>query len=608
MGYALILVAVVMAGVAVWLFLHARHAAQPSPVDAAGLGAADYASMLNALGDAIYLREEGGRVLHANPACAQLLGLQDPAEMRGHNILEFVRNVSEATLSKENELVLGVRTRVAQTQQEYTVTRRDGQSFPAEIRVSRCRYDDQAAVLVQMRDVSERKQYEELMVQHVTVDEVTQLPNRRLMMDRLRQAIILGKRGGGSFAVMLIDLDHFKRINDSRGHTLGDALLSGAAQRLRDIVREADTVARFGGDEFVVILTEPDPDAAPLRVEYAAQRVVQAFQEPFLVDGLQAVVTASVGIAMWPEDGDDPDTLMRNADTAMYEVKKSTRNSFCLFNRDMNQRVQDSLRIDAHLRQALDRKELRVLFQPIVDASTSRMMKVEALLRWQSTELGNVPPDTFIPIAEETGQINAIGLWVLEESCRRLRELQSRRVDDTPLTVSVNVSARQLRDEKFAAIVADVLHLTGLQANQLELELTERTIIDDDEVIIANLTALHKQGISLSLDDFGTGYSSLSYLTRFPLSTVKLDRAFVQDIEHNVQSLQLATAIISMCRSLGLALVAEGVETQHQARLLGKHGCRFLQGYHFSRPVNPADIPGVAGFQPAEDLAARAAS
>ncbi|GAA5165490.1 putative bifunctional diguanylate cyclase/phosphodiesterase [Viridibacterium curvum] len=598
LGYALILIAIVMAGAAAWQFLPRDRSAARRSGEVTGPGAADYASMLNALGDAIYLREEGGRVLHANPACAQLLGLQDPAEMRGQNILEFFRDVSEATLSKENELVLSARTNMAQVLQECSVTRRDGRSFPAEKRVSRCRYGDTAAVLVQMRDVSERKQYEELMVQHVTVDEVTRLPNRRLMMDRLRQAIILGKRGGGNFAVMLIDLDHFKRINDSRGHTLGDALLSGAAQRLRETVREADTVARFGGDEFVVILTEPDPSAAPLRVEYAAQRVVQAFQEPFLVDGLQAVVTASVGIALWPADGDDPDTLMRNADTAMYEVKKSSRNSFCLFNREMNQRVQDSLRIDAHLRQALERKEMRVLFQPIVEASTGRMMKVEALLRWQSAELGNVPPDQFIPVAEETGQIVAIGLWVLEESCRRVRELQAVREDSVPLTVSVNVSARQLQDERFASIVSDVLRITGLPANQLELELTERIIIDDDRAVLANITALHEMGISLSLDDFGTGYSSLSYLTRFPLNTVKLDRAFVRDIEFNMQSLHLATAIIAMCRSLGLALVAEGIETQPQAELLGNHGCRYLQGYHFSRPVNPADIPQIAGFQP----------
>jgi diguanylate cyclase (GGDEF)-like protein len=416
-------------------------------------------------------------------------------------------------------------------------------------------------------------------------------------MERLGQAIAMGRRGGGACAVMMIDLDHFKRINETRGHTIGDALLSHAAQRLRETLREADTVARFGGDEFVVVLTEANSGGIPLRAEYAAQRVVESFHQAFLFDEMQVVTTASVGIAVWPEDGDDPDTLVRNADTAMYEVKKSTRNGFCMFNRDMNVRVQNVLRIDAQLRLALDGGQMRVVFQPIVDAITHRMMKVEALLRWRNTTLGDVPPDHFIPVAEETGQINAIGAWVLEESCRELLRLQAQREDGAPLTMSVNVSARQLSEPAFATTVGDILTRTGMPAAQLELELTERILIADNPAVLEAIAVLHRLGVSLSLDDFGTGYSSLSYLTRFPLSTIKLDRSFVRDIETNPQSLQLATAVIAMCRSLGLALVAEGVESGDQAQLLRQQGCRYLQGYYFGRPVSPQELTATAGFQ-----------
>jgi diguanylate cyclase (GGDEF)-like protein len=504
------------------------------------------------------------------------------------------------SLAEENTR-LGAPEAAAGFQHEINIERHDGRNFPVERRLSRFRIEEGAGatdgVLVQMRDLTERKQYEDKLVQQVTVDEITQLPNRRMLMDRLHQALAMARRGGTACAVMMIDLDHFKRINETRGHTLGDALLARAAQRLRNTMREADTVARFGGDEFVVVLTEADPVASPLRVEYAAQRVVEAFQHPFLFDEMQVVTTASVGIAVWPVDGDDADTLVRNADTAMYEIKKSTRNGFCLFNREMNVRVQNILRIDAQLRGALDRQQLRMVFQPIVDATTHRMMKVEALLRWRSATLGDVPPDQFIPVAEETGQINAIGAWVLEESCRKLLQLQALREDGAPLTMSVNVSARQLIEPDFASVVDDVLMRTGMPPNQLELELTERILIDDNPAVLDTLAALRKRGISLSLDDFGTGYSSLSYLTRFSLNTVKLDRSFVRDIGCNPQSLHLATAVIAMCRSLGLALVAEGVENADQADLLRQRGCGFLQGYYFGRPVSAEEVACVSGFQ-----------
>jgi diguanylate cyclase (GGDEF)-like protein/PAS domain S-box-containing protein len=576
-----------------------RHATTEADAKAA---AVRLNGVIESLSDSLYVRDAAGCIVMANSACARMLGHTSSADLVGRNVHEFMDITPEALAHENTQLVQsGASGGTCALQHEVKIKRQDGKCLPVDVRLSCFRIEERElvreGVLVQMRDLTERLHYEEKLVQQVTIDEITQLPNRRMLMDRLRQALAMGRRGGGACAVMMIDLDHFKRINEARGHTIGDALLARAAERLRETLREADTVARFGGDEFVVVLTEPDSIASPLRVEYAAQRVVEAFQHPFVFDEMQVVTTASVGIAVWPVDGDDADTLVRNADTAMYEIKKSTRNGFCLFNREMNVRVQNILRIDAQLRGALERQQFRVVFQPIVDASTHRMMKVEALLRWRSATLGDVPPDHFIPVAEETGQISAIGAWVLEESCRKLIELQALREDGEPLMMSVNVSARQLIDTDFATTVSDILARTGMPAEQLELELTERILIDDNPAVLHTIAMLRARGISLSLDDFGTGYSSLSYLTRFPLSTVKLDRSFVRDIETNPQSLQLATAVIAMCRSLGLALVAEGVETSDQADLLRLRGCRYLQGYYFGRPVSAEDVSTTSGFQ-----------
>lgn len=555
-------------------------------------------SVIESLSDSIYVRDTAGCVIMANSACARMLGHADPIELIGRSTCELVHGMTKECIAQENEQMRKLEA-ASVFSHETSLKRHDGTPFPVERRLSRFRVGDETAgaegVLVQMRDLTERKAYEEKLIEQVTVDEITQLPNRRMFMDRLHQALAMARRSGGCCAVMMIDLDHFKRINETRGHVFGDALLARAAERLRHTLREADTVARFGGDEFVVVLTEADAVSSPLRVEYAAQRVIEAFQSPFSWEEMQVVTTASVGIAMWPTDGDDADTLLRNADTAMYEIKKSTRNGFCLFNREMNLRVQNILRIDAQLRGALIRQQFRVVFQPIVDAISHRMMKVEALLRWRSSTLGDVPPDQFIPVAEETGQIGLIGAWVLEEACHKLVQLQALRQDGAPLIVSVNVSARQLVELNFVDLVDDILRRTGVAPAQLELELTERIFVDDNPVVLDTIRNLRALGISLSLDDFGTGYSSLSYLTRFPLDTIKLDRSFVRDIETNPQSLQLAAAVIALCSSLGLALVAEGVETRDQADLL--RGCRYLQGYYFGQPVSAEDLALAPGFQ-----------
>jgi diguanylate cyclase (GGDEF)-like protein/PAS domain S-box-containing protein len=598
--FAIILVVLVV-GLA---YGFARRTASPATVPAPALEVAPapavadvdaLAHLLEAIPEGLCICDLNGCIRLANSACANWFGAADKQSLVGKMPSHFLAAESSSLIALQFAGLRPEQRRAAVF--EHDLMLQDGGSFPVEICVSRCADErGQDAVLLQFRDIALRRRYEERWVEQLMVDDVTELPNRRMLMDRLHQALAMGRRGAGACAVMMIDLDHFKRINETGGHNLGDALLAAAAQRLRVTVREADTVARFGGDEFVVVLSEPDPHAAPLRVEYAAQRVVAAFQEPFEFGDIQIVTTASVGIAVWPTDGDDPDTLIRNADTAMYEIKQSTRNGFCLFNREMNLRVRNSLRIDASLRLALERNELRVVFQPIVDANSRRVMKAEALLRWHNPELGNIPPDRFIPLAEETGQIVAIGAWVLEESCRQLLLLQAQRGDGLPLMMSVNVSARQLSEPDFAASVAQTIAQFGVPPHQLELELTERILVDDNPVVHDNIRALDALGVSLSLDDFGTGYSSLSYLTRFPLDTVKLDRSFVQDIDSNPQSLQLATAVIAMCSSLGLALVAEGVENGAQAELLRSRGCGYLQGYHFGRPVPPAELARVPGF------------
>jgi diguanylate cyclase (GGDEF)-like protein len=469
-----------------------------------------------------------------------------------------------------------------------TFTLHNGTKLPVEMMGSPYIERGRLYCLVQLLDISERKKKDDLLYQAARIDPVTGFFNRHALSTLLAQEIGKAAAAGRECAVLFLDLDKFKRVNDSFGHAIGDELLRQAAHRLHAVLRPNDVLARFGGDEFIIVVPDLAAGAAARMATQCAERVIGAMSVRFDLSPHAVGVSASVGVACYPLHGSDSDMLIRNADIAMYEAKKAGRGELRFFNDAMNAAAKDALVIDGALRGAIEAGEFSLLYQAIVDAHTGKLAKVEALLRWTSAELGPMRPDRFIPVAEDSGMIVPIGTWVLNEACRQMALWRQGPLDG--LTISINVSALQLADPAFVTLVEQALAGNGLGGHRLELELTERVLIDDGGHVHAVLQRLRALGVSISLDDFGTGYSSLSYLTRFQLNTLKIDRAFVMDIEHSERSNSLVNAIIAMGHSLGLQLVAEGVETAGQAAILEKMGCHYLQGYHFSRPIPPDEL------------------
>ena len=431
----------------------------------------------------------------------------------------------------------------------------------------------------------ERKRYQEQLEHQANYDGLTGLPNRNLLLDRLRQAVF-AQRQVRSIAVVFIDLDHFKFINDSLGHNAGDRLLQQMAERLRSVVRDGDTVSRLGGDEFILILNDQQNEEVMFR---AMQRIISKVSEPLSIDGRELVVTCSAGVSLHPQDGPDIETLLKNADAAMYRAKEHGRNNFQFYTVEMNRLVNERLALESSLRRALERNELLLHYQPKLNLKSGAIVGAEALVRWQHPERGLIYPELFIPLAEETGLIVQIGEWVLRTACAQNRAWQDAGLP--PLTVSVNLSARQFRQESLIKTVSKILSDTGLRADHLEMELTESIVMHNAEAAIAVLKGLKELGVQLSVDDFGTGYSSLSYLTNLPIGILKIDRAFVRDISARTGRGDglLAQAIISLGHSLNLKVVAEGVENEEQLKFLKAHRCDEAQGYYFSHPVPPEE-------------------
>lgn len=419
-------------------------------------------------------------------------------------------------------------------------------------------------------------------------DALTQLPNRALFDDRLRQALAHAQRFHHRVAVFLLDFDRFKVINDCLGHAIGDQLLVAIANRLRDCVRQGHTLARFGGDEFTLILPNIDQprDALPL-----AQSIVQAFHRPVQCEGHEMQLTASIGICVYPEDGEEPGTLIRNADMAMYQAKERGGNRYQFFSSDLGRRFAERLRLERLLNKALERNEFQLYYQPQINRH-HRLVGVEALLRWRQPELGSIPPETFIPIAEETGLILPLGEWVVIEACRQASRWQRSGME--PLRVSVNLSPRQFHLPDLARFVDEKLRETGLEPHNLGLEITETGIMEDRIGTIRTLKTLDEMGVYLSIDDFGTGYSSLGYLKRFPIDALKIDRSFVRDIQVNRDDSVLTAAIIYLAHSLNVEVVAEGVETVEQHRILSEYGCDYVQGFLFGKPMEADKLEAFA--------------
>ena len=431
-----------------------------------------------------------------------------------------------------------------------------------------------------------KKAHEQLLqtekrIRHMALhDALTSLPNRALLQDRVTQAIAQADRAGRSMALMFVDLDNFKHINDSLGHIVGDRLLCEVSNRLKQCVRKSDTVARLGGDEFVICVTGLDNgnQAASL-----AQKILAALEQPLLIDGMDLHTSGSIGIGMYPDDGDNVEALMRAADTAMYHAKSKGRGNFQFFTAALDHAAQQRLSIESRLRMALPKGEFQLHYQPQVDIATGRIVSVEALLRWRHPGRGFVPPLEFIPIAEESGMIMRIGEWVLEEACNQLRRWRD--AGHETLCVAVNLSARQMLQPDFADQVQAILARTGLPTSALDLEITESVLMQPGEESTATLKRLFDMGVQLSVDDFGTGYSSLAYLKRFPIHALKIDRSFVSGIGQDPSDAAIVSTIIVMARNLRLKVIAEGVETGDQAAFLAKNGCALAQGYYYSRPI-----------------------
>jgi diguanylate cyclase (GGDEF)-like protein/PAS domain S-box-containing protein len=458
---------------------------------------------------------------------------------------------------------------------------KDGSHLPFESTRHVLRSGGSTIIAAISRDIRARLAIEEKVAYLAQFDALTGLPNRNVFQDRLVQAMALAKRNEWPMAVLFIDLDRFKLVNDTLGHRAGDKLLKLAAERLRSCIRGSDTVGRLGGDEFAAILTEL---SIPSDAGIVAQKIIDVVRQPFDLEGKETYVTASIGITLYPADSDAAETLIMNADAAMYRAKEQGRNNYQYFTRDMNERALQRVRLEAALRRALERKEYRLVYQPKVLLATGKICGFEALLRWDS-EKGTVGPADFIPVLEETGLIVPVGEWVLQTACTQIRAWQQAGLKVPP--VSVNLSARQFEQKNLHEAVHRILAETGVDGSLIEFEITESLLMNDPESAAKTLSSLKESGVRLSMDDFGTGYSSLGYLKRFPIDKLKIDRTFVHDISTDADGAALTRAIIHLAQNLRLKVVAEGVEAEDQLAFLRANGCDEMQGYLFARPTDP---------------------
>lgn len=465
--------------------------------------------------------------------------------------------------------------------------RKDGEIYPEWRSVSPVKDEaGQTTHFVSVfTDISQLKQDKarlEFLAHH---DALTHLPNRTLFEDRLQEALNRAQRHAGKVGLLFIDLDRFKNINDSLGHGVGDLLLQAVTSRLKECVRKTDTVARLGGDEFTVLLDEL---AEPQHAAKVAEKLLAALAQPFKLGGHDLVTSASIGISCYPDDGSDTQTLLKNADAAMYAAKESGRNTYRFFSAEMNASALEMLVMTSNLRVALERDEFFLNYQPIVDLASGNVSALEALLRWKHPELGMIPPVRFIPLAEDSGLIIPIGDWVLKQACAQMKAWQIRGI--APGRMAVNLSVRQFKQKELAQRIAAILNETGLAPQCLELEITESMVMQDPAEAEKVLDQLHEMGIQLAIDDFGTGYSSLSYLKRFPIDFLKIDRSFVQDIPGNPDDVAITRGIVALAKSLDLWVIAEGVETEQQHAFLKAEGCEEAQGYLWSKPRSAEEL------------------
>jgi diguanylate cyclase (GGDEF)-like protein/PAS domain S-box-containing protein len=538
---------------------------------------------LDCIGDAVICTDIGGNITFLNVVAEKLTGWswREAAGLAMTQVAPMLDAASRGTTEVSFGVSAGNGPHVRQPSSRILI-RRDGLEIPIEDSVAAMhdREGMPAGAVVVFRDVSAARAMSLQIAHSAEHDFLTGLPNRMLLNDRIRQAIVSAQRHTKQVAVLFLDLDGFKHINDSLGHSVGDKLLQSISKRLVDCGRAADTVSRQGGDEFVVLLSEVQhsEDAA-----IAAARMLLAVAQAHSVDEHELHVTTSIGVSIYPDDGLDAETLIKNADTAMYQAKENGRQNYQYFKPAMNERAVERQSIEGGLRRALERQEFTLHYQPKVNFSTRAITGVEALIRWTHPIRGSVSPAQFIPIAEDCGLILPIGNWVLRQACEQARTWKNEGLP--PTTMAVNVSAKEFRAEHFLQQLFAILEETGMDPSLLELELTESVLMKHAESAATILRTLRDRGVQVAVDDFGTGYSSLSYLRKFPIDALKIDQSFVGQITTAADDASIVTAVISMAQSLKLRVVAEGVETLEQLEFLDAQQCDEAQGYYFSRPV-----------------------
>jgi diguanylate cyclase (GGDEF)-like protein/PAS domain S-box-containing protein len=554
--------------------------------------------LLHSLPVSVIVVSPEGLIVTANPTAERLLGygrnelagrpaldLHDPEELRRREA-DLVQQLG-VSVSYRFQLIVAAASREGPEDHEWSYLRKDGISVPVSLAVSTM-HDEGGALggfLMVAHDITGRKRAEAYIRRMAHYDALTGLPNRTLLLDRLEMAIRHARRHGEKLAVLMFDLDHFKRINDTLGHQAGDLLLLGVGRRIQQCLREMDTVARFGGDEFVVVL--PGVRGREELVPVVAG-IVEAVTAPLAVDHYELVVTPSIGGCLFPDDGQDASSLLRRADTAMYQAKVGGRGSLQWFTLQMLRQTEEKLALGNAVRRAVEGGEFSIHYQPEISLRDGRVVGMEALLRWPGLPGAAVAPERFVPAAEEAGLIVRLGDWVLRTACRECAGVQ--RQLGEPLMLAVNVSPRQFQQSGLIDTVRRALDESGLDPRQLELEITEGVLMQDLDESASLLAAIRQLGVTVVIDDFGTGYSSLSYLTRFPIDKIKIDRSFVRDLVSDSADAAVVNAIIAMAHSLGIRVVAEGVENRAQQEYLQQRGCDEAQGYYYSKAVPMRDF------------------
>jgi diguanylate cyclase (GGDEF)-like protein/PAS domain S-box-containing protein len=546
---------------------------------------------------AIVVMDKGGHITRVNPAAEKMLWYQESdllgeAYINLHDPHEITQRAGELSsqfgieVFPDHHVFRLAPERGLIDEREWNYIRQDGSRIPIQLVVSALRNDDDSisGFLGISYDLTEKKRADEYIYHIAHHDPLTGLPTRTLLRDRLEIAIERAKRSQDVLAVIMIDLDNFKRVNDSLGHQAGDTVLCEISRRLRACVRKSDTVARMGGDEFVILL----PDLrSTTDTQDVCRKLLASVAQPIRIGRHEIIVTASIGIGFFPEC-DDVDALFKNADFAMYSVKSRGRNGLEVYTPDLAMQGLEQLQMESALRNALEGEEFEIVYQPQVSFSSQKMLGVEALLRWHSREFGTVMPATFIPIAEETGLIVPIGEWILMEACKAVAALQTR--IGIQCSVAVNISPRQFQQKNFPATVELALLTSGLKPEQLELEITEQLLMVDSEESLEIMQRVRTLGVRFAIDDFGTGFSNMGYITRFAVDRIKIDRSFVSRCDIDGTSRAITAAIIALAHSLDIEVIAEGVESEEQAQMLKEMSCSQAQGYYYSRPLKLADL------------------